>query len=114
MVITVPLQIKFSNPTPVPIAIERLIADVYLEKNGQFVPAAKVNEAVSIPSGESTQWLMPTADLQSIFGGNLLNTLVSAGQVYQNQKLRIRSDVTLVVKGISLPMQSITNDVKLS
>lgn len=114
MFLTVPLQIKFKNPTPVPINIDRLIGDVYLEKNGQFVPAAKVDTPVSMPPGTTTQWIMPEANLQNIFGGNLLNTLTAAQQIMQTKKFKIRSDVTVYYKGIALPMQSITNEIDIS
>lgn len=113
MVVTVPLQITFSNPTPVPIHIDRLIADVYIDKNGTWTLAAKVNEPVNIVPGNSSQWIFPSADLASIFGGSLLNTLTTAQQIYTNKKMRIRSDVTLIVKGVALPQQSITNDISL-
>lgn len=113
MVITIPLQIKFKNPTPLPIAIDRLIVDAYIDKNGTFVPAAKLDGPVTIPPGDSTQWIMPAANLQSIFGGTFLNTVAAAQQIIQRKILTIRSDVTVTIKGVTLPQQSITNDVKL-
>lgn len=114
LVLTVPLQIRFTNPTPLPIQVDRLHADVYLEKNGQFVPAAKLDAPVTIQPGTTTDWIMPAADLQAIFGGSLLNTLTAAQQIYATKKFKIRSDITVVFKGVTLPMQSITNTIDIS
>lgn len=113
MVVTVPLEIKFSNPTPVPIHVDRLIADVYLDKNGSWALAAKLNEVVNIVPGTSSQWIFPTADLASILGGSLINTLTTAQQMYTNKKMRIRSDVTVIYKGVALPQQSFINEISL-
>jgi hypothetical protein len=114
LVLTVPLQIRFTNPTPLPIQVDRLHADVFLEKNGQFVPAAKLDTPVTIQPGITTDWIMPAADLQAIFGGSLLNTLTAAQQIYATKKFNIRSDITVVFKGVTLPMQSITNTIDIS
>lgn len=114
LVLTVPLQIVFKNPTPLPIQVDRLYADVYLEKNGQFVPAAKLDTPVTIQPGTTTDWIMPTADLQQIFGGSLLNTLTAAQQIYATKQFKIRSDITVVYMGVTLPQQSITNTIDIS
>jgi hypothetical protein len=90
-----------------------LIADVYLNKNGEFVPAAKLNTPVTIPPGTTTQWIMPTADLQSIFGGSFINTLALTQQILATKKFQIRSDVTIIFQGIALPQQSITNEINI-
>jgi hypothetical protein len=56
---------------------------------------------------------MPTADLQSIFGGSFINTLALAQQILATKKFQIRSDVTIIFQGIALPQQSITNEVTI-
>lgn len=114
LILTVPLQIRYSNPTPLPINVDKLIGDIYLNKNGTFVLAARVNQPVTLSPGESTQWLNPTLDLQSVFGGNLLNTIAAIQQIMVNKKLTIRSDVKAIYQGITLPEQSFTSQIDLS
>lgn len=111
MIITVPLQIRFSNPTSVPIVLDRFTTDMYINKNGQYVPAAKLDQALTVPAGVSTQWIMPQANLQSIFSGSLIDNLTSIQAILLTKKLTIRSDIAGVFKGIPLPMQSITSDL---
>jgi hypothetical protein len=112
-VLTVPLQLKFTNPTPLPITLDSFVADVYLEKNGQFIPAAKINQPISIQPGVTTQWLLPAVDLQKIFGGSLLNTLTAAQQIIVTKKFKIRSDVSAVYHGVPIPDQSFTNVIDI-
>jgi len=112
--LTVPLQIKYTNPTSIPIVLDQLIGDIYINKNGTFVLAAKVNQPVSIQPGTSIQWLSPTLDLQNVFGGNLLNTLSAFQQILTNKQITLRSDITAIFKGIALPKQTFTNEIALA
>jgi hypothetical protein len=112
--LTVPLQIKYKNPTPLPINVDQLIGDIYLNKNGTFVLAAKVNQPVTLDPGTSLQWLYPALDLQAVFGGSLANTILAIQEVINRKTLTIRSDITAVYGGITLPMQSITNEIDLA
>lgn len=113
MYLTVPLQIRFTNPTPLPISVDRLIADVYIDKNGEFVPGAQINQPVVIPPGVTTDWVLPKVNLQSIFGGNWLNTTAAISSILSRKKIKIRTDVIAIYKGIELPQQSFTSDIPL-
>lgn len=111
--LTVPLQIRFTNPTPLPISIDKLVADVYIDKNGEFVPAVRVNQSVTIQPGVTHEWIAPVADLQSIFGGNFLNTTVAIQQILLSKKIKIRADVTATYQGVELPEQSFTSEIPI-
>ncbi len=109
LMLTVPLQIRFKNPTPIPISIDQLIADIFLLKGSEFVPAAKINQPVVIEPGESFQVITPVLNLQAVFGGNIFDTLKAAAIIAANRTVTLRTDVIAIYKGVSLPDQSITN-----
>ena len=111
--LTIPLQIHYKNPTPIPIHLDRLKAEIYLDKNGTFIQAATVDQPVTLQPGESVQWLTPILNLQNVFGGNFLTTLAALQQILQNKKLTIRTDAIAVYKGVALPQQSFINEIDL-
>lgn len=112
--LTVPLQLRFKNPTSLPILIDRLYADVYLLKNNEFVQAARVNDPVNIPPGESNQWAYPVINIQNIFGGDVIATLTAVQQILASKKLTVRTKAIAVYKGITLPEQTFTNQIDIS
>lgn len=112
--VTVPLIVKFKNPTPIPIKADKVLAEVYIQKNNQFVKAATVNQALTIQPGKSTQNIFPVIDLKSIFGGNILNTATSVISMLNSKKILVKADVTVLYKGIALPTQTITEELPLS
>ncbi|HMG94342.1 MAG TPA: hypothetical protein VK589_29985 [Chryseolinea sp.] len=114
MMLTVPLQIKFNNPTPLPISIDKFVADVYIDKNNVFVPGARIDQPISIPPGESTQWAFPVLNLPGIFGGNAAETAIFLSKIIATKTIKLRSDLNAVYKGISLPSQSFTNTVNIA
>lgn len=111
--LTIPLQVRFDNPTPFPINIDNLIADVYVLKNDQYVRSARVSQAVSLAPGISEQTIYPTLDLASLFGGNVLNTLTALRSVIEQKVLKIKADVTATYGNITLPTQTFIQDVAL-
>lgn len=113
MVLTVPLQIRFKNPTPLPITLDQFRADIYIDKNGQFVPGATINQPLKIQPGVSLEWVVPSVNIPSIFGGNLIETAKAVQQIIANKKFRIRADITAIYKGVEIPQQSFTEDVKI-
>lgn len=113
MVITIPLQVRFTNPTPLPIAIDQLVADMYINKNGTWVRGATVNQPITIAAGESYQIISPSVDLATVFGGNLFNTIQTVANVLKSNALDVRTDVIAVYKGVSLPKQSFTNKIEV-
>ncbi len=111
LVITIPLQVRFANPTPLPISLDQLVADIYINKNGTWVRGATVNQPLSIAPGESFQIIAPAVNLGQIFGGNIANTFTAIAAALKTRKLDVRTDVLAVYKGISLPRQSFTNTI---
>ncbi len=112
--LTIPLVIRFTNPTPIQIAADRVLADIFIKKAGQWVAAARIDQAVKVPSGKTDQEVYPVLNLASIFGGNILNTLTSFLQNAQTRTLDIRADVTVQIGSISLPTKSFTETLPLS
>jgi len=112
--ITIPIQIQFNNPTPIPISIDQLIADIYIKKNNSYVKAATVNQPLTILPGKTPQNIYPVIDINSIFGGNVLDTLTSISSILNTKMVTVRTDVTAVFKGITLPKQSFTQDMPLT
>lgn len=112
--ITVPIQIQFTNPTPIPISIDQVIADIYIKKNNTYVKAASVNQPLNIGPGKTTQNIYPVINLSSIFGGNVLDTINSISAILSARVVSIRTDVTTIFKGIALPKQSFTQDIPLT
>lgn len=112
--LTVPLKVRFNNPTPLPINIDNLLANIYLLKNNQFVYAAQVNQPVSMPTGIGETMLYPVIDIKSLFGGDLISTLTFINSTLNTtKKLTVRTDVTTTYKGVPLPSQSFTNTIDL-
>jgi hypothetical protein len=111
--VTVPIQIQFSNPTPIPINLDQVIAEIYIKKNNTYVKAATVNQPLSIGPGKTTQNIYPVINLNNIFGGNLLDTINSISAILSSRVVNIRTDVTTIFKGIALPMQSFEQDMPL-
>lgn len=111
--LTVPLQIKFTNPTPLPISIDQINANAFINKNGRWVHAANVHQPLTLPSGESFQIISPALNVGSIFGGNIFETLVSVSNALQSKTLDIATEVVITYKGISLPKKSFTNTIQL-
>jgi len=111
--ITVPLQIKVTNPTPLPISLDNVTANVFVNKNGKWVHGATASQALTIPSGESFQIISPSLNIGSIFGGSIWETLVSASNIFQAKSLDLSTDVAITYKGIVLPKKSFTNTIQL-
>lgn len=112
--LTVPIVIKFTNPTPIPISLDQVLADIYINKNGQYVKAAQINQPINIPAGTTNQNIFPVIDLNSIFGGNVLDTINSIASVMKTKVVNVRTDVTTIFKGIALPRQTFIQDVPLT
>jgi hypothetical protein len=113
-VLTVPLQLQFNNPTPVPISIDRFLADIFVWKNDQYVKAATVNQSLTIPVGKSDSTIFPTIQLDTLFGGDILSTLKFASTLLSTKQVNIRIDYFPIVAGVTLPVQRFTQTLPLS
>lgn len=105
--LSVPLSIRFKNPTPLKINVDNMLAEIYVRKGDSYVKAATINQPILIPSGESTQTITPSLDIKSIFGGNLLDTATAIASIVNGKKVFVRTDVTITYKGVTIPKQQI-------
>lgn len=112
--ITVPLVIKFKNPTPIPIYADKVLAEIYVKKNNTFVKAATVNQALTINPGTSTQNVFPVIDIKNLFGGNVFDTFTSITSALNSKNITVKADVTVLYKGIALPTQTLTEELPLT
>lgn len=112
--LTVPLVIRFNNPTPVPVSIDRFFADIFVKKGDQFVKAGVLNQPLDIPGGVSDGVLFPVINLDTIFGGNFLNTASFVAELLRQKIVTVRVDYTPIIQGVALPVQSFTDTVDLS
>jgi len=111
-ILNLPIVVNINNPTPAPINADRVIADLYIQKGGQWVAAARMDQPVTVPPGASQQVINAQGNITNIFGGNILNTFNAFAQAVNN-KLPIRTDVTVIYGGIALPTQSYTETLTL-
>lgn len=112
--LTIPLKLRFNNPTPVPISIERLVADIYVLKNDTFVKGATINQPLQIPSGVSDQLIYPAVNLEQIFGGNVLLTAQFVTNLLNTKQITIRVDYTPIIQGVALPVQTYTDTLPIT
>lgn len=86
-VLTVPITVTINNPTPLPVNADRVVADLYILKGNQWVPAAHLDQAVTVPPGETQQIFNANANIASIFGGNVFSTLSALLAAYNNKRV---------------------------
>lgn len=109
-----PVVVSVKNPTPLPVNLDNVHADVYILKDGQWIKVAVVDEPISAPAGVTNQTLTPRFDLNAIFGGgassiyNLINTALTT------KKFSVRTDITVQYGQIKVPTQSFTNEIALA
>lgn len=108
--LTLPVKIRFNNPTPVTIEVDNVLIDVYLLKQEVFEHVGRVSTPITLEPGTSTKDVAPVINLQSIFGG-LMQTVSNA---LKTKALTLRTDVTVTYKGFTLPLQSSTDNISLS
>lgn len=111
--LTVPLKIEANNPTSLPINVDMLDGEVYLNKAGTWVLGAVVKQPVTLQPGKQTVWIHPEANLQAIFGGDLIQTITAAAEIQRTKKLQLRADVGARYGMITIPKQSFIETVDL-
>lgn len=107
--LTLPVKIRFTNPTPLTIQVDNVLIDVYLLKQAVFEHVGHISTPITLQPGATTKDLVPIINLQNVFGG-LFQTVSSA---LKNKTLTLRTDVTVTYKGFTLPVQSSTDNVQL-
>lgn len=113
-ILTVPIVVRFTNPTPVPINLDNVLADLYVKKSSQWIKAGNVNQPLAIPSGVSDQVVTAKVSLTTLFGGNLFQTIAGIASVIKNKMVSVRTDITATYGLLTLPQQSFTSDLPLN
>jgi len=112
-VITIPFVVALHNPSPVPVNVDWVRADLYMMKGGQWVPAARVDQPLSVASGDSRVTIAASANLSNIFGGNVAYTVTAIAEALSN-KLQIRIDLTARYSGVQVPTQTFTQTLQIT
>lgn len=108
-VLTLPILLQFSNPIPASVNIDRIVADIYLQKTTGFDFVGRVDQPLRIPSGTSVHELHAQIDIQKVFG-DILNTAANA---WNQKQLVVRTEVTAWYGGLRIPTQTITSPIQL-
>lgn len=111
LMLTVPLQVQFQNPSPFPINIDNLLADLYVLKGDQYVKAGRVSQAVRIGAGKSEQTVYPTIDLAALFGGNILSTISAIRDALNMRTIKTRADVTVTYGHLTIGPKTFTDEL---
>jgi hypothetical protein len=111
-VLSLPIKIRFINPTNVSINADSVLVDIYLWKSNTFEFVGNVVKSpLVIAGGTSVIEIIPNIDLRKLFSGNILAT---AQNILSSRTVKVRADVSVTYSGITIPKQSITNDIDIS
>lgn len=107
--VTLPIKVRFNNPTAMSIEASQVWADIYLWKTDRFEKVGQVAQSLSLTPGESEQTLLPVISLNQVFGG-FLDTLKST---IKSKALKVRTDLTIHAAGFSFPTQTFINEIRI-
>ncbi len=107
-VVTLPVVVKFMNPLPVSIPVQRFEADIFILLNDTWQQVGRIDQPIIISDGVSQQSIETKLDIGSVLG-NVLTTL----QALLGRNVKVRTDVTITEAGVKLPQQQIIQDVNL-
>lgn len=108
-VLQLPIIVRITNPFPTSINIDRINADVYLQKSDQFEFVGKVDQGINIKPGTFDYALNAVLNLQSVFS-DFFNT---AANILAKKQVMVRTEVTAFYGGVRLPTQIITSPINL-
>jgi hypothetical protein len=111
--VTLPIIIRFNNPTPVAANVDNITANIFINEAGKWVQSAKINQPLSVPAGVSDQKINAKIDLSSFFKGGVLSVLQEAANIYATKFLQVRTDVTVTYGPLTLPAQSFTSNIQI-
>ena len=111
--VSLPVAVRFVNPLPVGIDIDQVTATLYLTKNDQWVQVGNVQQPISIGGGTSDINITAQLNLQDYLGGSILDSLKTLYSSLQSKSIAVRTDVSATYAGLTLPTQSITQNVSL-
>lgn len=103
--LALPVKVKFTNPTPAPIAIDEIQGTVTLFKNNKYEPVGRIiPQPLVIQPGTNTVSIITVLELKKFFeGGNLISNALNIAQARQ---LRLRTDLKARYATIELPVQT--------
>jgi len=112
--VTLPLDLEFNNTTGLTISIPDFLADIYVKKNGQWIRAGVLSQAIQLAPGISQKRINPSANLRTILGGDLFQTANSILESLRARAIEIKVLATGTANGIAMreielvPPQTIT------
>lgn len=112
--ITLPITVRFNNPTPIAVNLDSLHADIYIQKLGAWVKAGVIDQPFSIPPGEAEQSILPRIDLGAILSGGVASLLVDISAALRAKSFLVRTDVSVSYAGVQLPTKSLIAQVAVS
>ena len=109
-ILSVPLRVAITNPTATSLQVDNVnISLSILQKNTyKVVGGANVNQ-VSVAPGVTTKEFVAQIDLRALTS-NFLDTL---NTIAQSSALSVKADVLVTIKGVTLPAQTITRDLRV-
>jgi hypothetical protein len=108
--LSVPVQIRFNNPTPLAITADEILINVFMVKGTELIYLAELYEHnVTLPPGQSVKEVTPHMNL-----AGLLNSLTDTVQtVIRERQITLRTEIMAVYQGIGLPTHSATNTFRI-
>lgn len=91
----VPIAVMFNNPSPVSITLDRVQAQIYIQKFGQWVKAGTIDQPLTLPPGQAEQVLVPNIDYSAILSGGLATNLVAITQALAQQSIPVKTDLAI-------------------
>jgi hypothetical protein len=111
-VLTIPFVVALHNPAAVRINLDWIRADLFILKGGQWVPSAHVDQALSVPAGDSQVVITASTNLGNIFGGNFIYTVTALAEAFSN-KLQVRIELKGMYGGVTIPTQVFTETLQI-
>lgn len=109
----VPITIKFNNSTPLPINVDNLHADIYLDKNGTWTKTGVIDQPLSVPPGTSEQTLITMVDTSQLVG-SIASLISLVNSALTSKSISLRTDLTVNYAGVSLPTQSFIKQISFA
>lgn len=109
-ILSIPLRVAITNPTATSLQVDNVnIALSILQKNSyKPVGGANVNQ-ITVAPGTTTKEFVAQIDLRALTS-NILDTLST---VAQSSALSVKADVLVTIKGVTLPAQTITRELRV-
>lgn len=111
--VVIPVVVKFNNPASLPINADNVHIDIFLYKN-QWTLVATIDQPMTLEAGESQQKINVEVDLKAVLGGNVIDTIQSVFNTYNNKTLPLHAEVSVTYQGVTLPMQTFDENLSLT